>query len=139
MSNIQYNNATFRALFPAFANTQTYSDAALQLYWNTATSYISTCQRWCGLNGTAQLTLALNQMTAHIAQLMTLAASGQAGGVVVAATIDKVTVTLMPPPATNEWRYWLNQTPYGQALLALLEVKAVGGFFAVGSAPFRIY
>ncbi len=138
MSNIQYNDSTFRALFPAFASTVTYPTAALQLYWNSATAYIATCaQGHYGLKPSQQ-TLALNQMTAHITQLMTLAASGQAGGVVVGATIDKVTITLMPPPATNEWRYWLNQTPYGQALLALLEVRSVGGFLAIGAQPFRL-
>jgi hypothetical protein len=138
MGNIQYNDANFRALFPAFASTIEYPSTTLQLCWTTATAYISSCsQGGYGLK-LQQQALALNQMTAHITQLMYSAASDQASGVVVGATVDKVTVTIMPPPATNEWRYWLNETPYGQMLLSLLEARAVGGFLAVGAVPFRL-
>ncbi|OWK47571.1 hypothetical protein FRUB_01270 [Fimbriiglobus ruber] len=38
------------------------------------------------------------------------------------ATIDKISVTLEPPPAPNAWQYWLQSSPYGQQLLALLQV-----------------
>lgn len=139
MSMIQYNDADFRALFPAFASTSAYPEVTLQLYWNVATDYISAYpQCWGGLKKNQQ-TLALNQMTAHITALNTLAATGQAGGVVQGATVDKVSVTLTPPPVPNEWRYWLNQTPYGQQLLALLEVKSVGGWFLGGyPTPFTL-
>lgn len=134
MSTIQFNEANFRALFPAFANTGTYPTVTLQLYWNVATDYISAVTPTCGGLKLNQQTLALNQMTAHITQLNTMAASGQAGGVVQSASVDKVSVSLTPPPVPNEWRFWLNQTPYGQQLLALLEVASVGGFF-VGGYP----
>jgi hypothetical protein len=45
------------------------------------------------------------------------------------ATIDKITVSLTPPPATSEFLWWLNLTGYGAQLAALLSVHAVGGFF----------
>jgi len=61
--------------------------------------------------------------------------SGDVAGVVTAATIDKISVTLMPPPGLNQWQWWLNQTPYGQQLLALLQIAAAGGRFYSAGKP----
>lgn len=139
MATIQYNDATFRAMFPAFASTVTYPMALLQLYWNVATAYINACQTWWGDNAQkAQLTLALNQMTAHVAICYGKAVAGQSTGVTISAGIDKINTAIMPPPVKDEWQYWLNTTPYGMALLALLRMRASGGFFVNGGYPFRI-
>lgn len=138
MAAIQYNDANFRMLFPAFTSTATYPEALLQLYWNCATDYINACQQWWGVNGANQLTLALNQMTAHITYVMGLAAAGQSTGITVSAGIDKINTAIMPPPVKNMWQYWLATSPYGQQLLALLEAKAVGGYFTTAAYPFRL-
>lgn len=135
---IQYNNTVFRAMFPAFADATTYPDDLLLLYWNTATAYIS---KWpqCDFDGftLAQQTLALNDMTAHLAQLQTMANAGQQGGIVTGAGVGAVNVSLLPPPVEDQWAWWLNQTPYGAALLALLEVVMVGGIFIGDGVPAR--
>lgn len=136
MNPIQYNGTTFRALFPAFANTGTYPDAVLSLYWGVSTSYISQYPQFCDVT-LAQQTLMLNQMTAHITQLNTMAATNQQAGVVTGAGVGAVNVTLQPPPEVNQWQWWLNQTPYGQMLLALLQVLTVGGFYIVDGVPAR--
>jgi Protein of unknown function (DUF4054) len=130
--------AAFRALFPAFANTTIYPDSTIQLFWTTATAYITAPGR-CSYSALtpAQRTLALNQMTAHLLYLSGLAVAGNTPGVVVGATIDKVSVTIQPPPEPNQWQYWLNQSPYGQQLLALLQVVSVGGFYASTAVPGR--
>ena len=133
MTCIQYNDANFRALFPAFSNTETYPLATLQMYWNVSTNYINSFTSWCGLN-LSQQTLALNQMTAHVTQLNKLAADGQDPGLIQAATIDKISVTLTPPPEVTQWQWWLNQTPYGKQLLAMFDMLSAGGFF-VGGYP----
>lgn len=139
MPCINYNDTAFRALFPAYANTVQYPAAAVQVYWDTATAYVSNRTGGCYIGGmtVAQQTLALNQMTAHLLYLSGLIASGNTPGVMVGATIDKISVTLEPPPAPNQWQYWLNQTPYGQQLLALLQVASVGGFYASSAVPGR--
>jgi Protein of unknown function (DUF4054) len=139
MGSINYNDTAFRALFPAFANPTTYPTSAIQIYWNTATAYVSNSTGGCFTGGMtpAQQTLALNQMTAHLVYLNGLVASGNTPGVVVGATIDKVSVTLEPPPVPNQWQFWLNQSPYGQQLLALLQVVSVGGFYASSAVPGR--
>jgi hypothetical protein len=136
---IQYNDAAFRALFPAFANMTAFSQATLQAYWDSATAYISNRNGGCYWGGMtlAQQTLALNQMTAHLVALSGLIASGQTPGLLVGATVDKISVTIEPPPSPNQWQYWLQTTPYGQQLLALLQVASVGGFYASSAIPGR--
>lgn len=139
---IAYNDANFKALFPEYGN---YAEAALSQYWTFATGYISDQNGGCYVGGMslAQQTQALNLMTAHLVYLAGLIskgglqATGQVPGVVTGATIDKISVTLQPPPEVNQWQWWLNQTPYGQQLLALLQVVAVGGFYGSGAPPGR--
>jgi hypothetical protein len=131
MPTIQLNTENFRLLFSAFSNSTKYPDAKIQLFWNNSGSYINNqaggC--YCGGLSTAQQTLALNYMTAHLLFIADQAASGETGGVLTGATIDKISVSLEPPPQTNQWQWWLNQSPYGQELLALLQVASVGGRF----------
>jgi len=136
---IHFNDAAFRALFPAYANTSQYASSTLQAYWDTATAYVSNRNGGCFTGGLtlAQQTLALNQMTAHLVFLAGLIASGNTPGVMTAATIDKVSITLQPPPEVSQWQWWLNQSPYGQQLLALLQVASVGGFYASSAIPGR--
>jgi hypothetical protein len=139
MGAINYNDSAFRALFPAYANTVFYTATTLQAWWDTATAYVSNCNGGCYTGGMtlAQQTLALNQMTAHLVYLNNLIAAGSTPGVTVAATVDKVSVTLEPPPAPNQWQYWLQTSPYGQQLLALLQVASVGGIYAASGVPGR--
>lgn len=124
--------ATFRLLFPAFANTALYSDARLTATFEMATAYLGAYDG-CTLYG-AVLQNALNLLTAHLLQLSTALAMGQtASGVITGATIDKVSVTLAAPPTTSGWKYWLATTPYGLQLWALLSIKAAGGGYYGGS------
>lgn len=143
MTTIALDIAAFRALFPAFSNVITYPDAVIQLFWDTATNYVSDQNGGCYTQGLklAQQTLALNQMTAHLLALNALIGnSSQTPGLKQAATIDKVSITLTPPPVPNQWQWWLSLTPYGQQLLALLQVASAGGFYYGGfptSGAFR--
>lgn len=125
--------AVFRATFPAFADATTYPDPTVQLYWNLGTGYIS-ADDGGGLNGSA-LQAALNFMAAHLLFIFgTIAATGQGPMVVVVtgSDVDKVAVTLEPPPAKNGWQFWLSASPYGLSLWALLSARAAGGFFVAG-------
>ena len=81
-------------------------------------------------------------MTAHILSVAimnaeSLAAAGGApnqGGFEACATIDKISVEKVAPPAKDGWQYFLGQTTYGQMLWALLSVKGVGGLSVGGIA-----
>ena len=134
MSAIAFNEETFRALFPAFKDKADYPSAVLSMRWDTAGIYISNQSGGCFCGGmdTAQRTYALNLMTAHLQALADAIASGNTPGILTSATIDKVTVTIEPPPAPNQWQYWLQTTPYGQQLLALLQRASVGGCYFGG-------
>lgn len=77
---------------------------------------------------------ALTLLTAHLAALGVLIAAGQVPGLVQTATVDKVSVSLTPPPILTQFQWWLSLTPYGQQLLALLQVASVGGIY-IGGLP----
>lgn len=137
-----FDPAAFRAMFPAFADTNKYPDALLSGYFSIAALYMDNNDN-CLLSGDT-LQFALNLMTAHLTQLMTQAAgsmtggvgAGGVGGVMTSATIDKVSVTVAAPPTRDGWQYWLATTPYGQQLWALLIGASVGGVY-VGGLPER--
>lgn len=129
--------ATFRAMFSEFADAATYTDEALQMRWDAeAVAYVS--DENCGSLTGAKRAYAVQIMLAHLLRLSKMASAADAApaGVITSATIDKVSVTLVPPPARSEWGYWLAQTPYGQQLGAYLSMQAAGGFY-IGGNPER--
>lgn len=139
--NITFNVANFRAAFPAFATNLTkYPDAALNNFFDLATLFISN-QYQGGFPGftPVQQAAALNYMVAHLAALNDIIVKKSTPGVLTGATIDKISVTLQPPPESNQWQWWLNQTAYGQQLLAMLQVISVGGYYAGGSAALSAF
>lgn len=134
MSVITLDIAQFRAQFPQFGSTDTISDATITAQFAAATCYISDQAGGCCFGGRslAVRTQALYLMTAHLCAISLNIAMGTVAGVLTAATVDKTAITLAPPPLANQWQYWLQTTPYGQQLLALLQVAAVGGAYFGG-------
>jgi hypothetical protein len=122
-----FDVAGFRLAFPAFSDEATFPDELLQGYWDAAITYISDVD-YGWLQGAARYR-ALNLMTAHLAALGVMIAAGQTPGLVSGSTVDKISVTLTPPPVKDQWQWWLSLTPYGQQLLALLGMHSVGGLF----------
>jgi len=125
----------FRIDFPQFSDSTVFSDVRLQAYWDWATCYISDCD-YGYLSGACRY-YAIELMVAHLAQLNIIIAAGEIPGQVIGASISKISVTLQGAPNPNQWEWWLNQTPYGQQLLALLQAASVGGFF-IGGSPERL-
>lgn len=134
---IVFDVDAFRTAFPAFANVSSFSDETLSGYWNAATYQISD-RDYGWLNGAAR-DRALNCLTAHLTQLSVLVQSGQTVGLVNGAQIDKVQVTLTPPPVKSQWQWWMSLTPYGAEALAILSAKGVGGIFVGGSPNGRAF
>lgn len=127
------NIEQFRAAFPAFNNANTYSEPMLQMYYDTAGLYINnTAYGFLSQAGATQFSLYL--LMAHLLQLGNQIAAGAGGGITISATIDKISTALQQVPLKNQWQYWLASTPYGAQLLALLQVKSVGGFYVPGGA-----
>ena len=137
MGAINYNDSAFRALFPAYADSGTYPMATLQGYWNSAILYVNNCG-WSAMS-LAQQTQAINLMTAHIAYINGIIASGNIPAMVNGASIDKISVTLQPPPfGSSQFKWWLGLSPYGQQLLALFAVVGVGGYYSTAAIPGRL-
>lgn len=136
-----YNDANFRALFTVFSSDEQYPEATISMFWAVATDYISTYDSQFNMLNGASLQLALDSLCAHILTLFTADQNnvnegedpGQPGSIETSASVGSVSVSTLPPPVQDDsWRHWLNQTRYGQQLLALLSVKAVGGFYVGG-------
>jgi hypothetical protein len=129
---LTFDYALFIQQVPQYSNPAVYSQALLQNYWDVATNYMSDVANYGVLqNGARQY--GLNLFVAHLVYLAGLIAAGQVPGMMQTATIDKVSVGLTPPPLPNQFQWWLGLTPYGQQLLALLQIKSVGGFYIGGS------
>lgn len=134
MTTITFDIAEFRERFPEFEDDTKYPDAVLQKYWDMATCYISDEDYGC-LSGTCR-NLAIELMTAHLTNIGEGTAIGEAPVFVNSSTVDKVSVSVTPPPQKDQYEWWLNLTSYGQQLLALLKTKAVGGCY-IGGSPER--
>ena len=137
MTAITLDIATFRALYPQFADETAFPDGALNLQYGLAGGYVS-ADTYGDMSVSAR-TNALMLMLAHLLALGVIIArggyQGQAG-VVTSSKVGDVSVTLSPPTQLTQWRWWLNGTPYGAQLVALLDAQSTGGFF-VGGLPER--
>lgn len=132
---IPFNYALFIQQFPAFANPSTFPEAMIQMYWDMSLGFISPNSQYGWLRCLARQ-MALNLMTAHLTWLSAvIIPRGQYPQVIQGSTIDKVSITLTPPPLKDQWDWWLNSSPYGMQLHALLQAKSVGGWYVGGSAP----
>ena len=118
-----FNLAAFVALFPEFAAESFAS--MLPGWYAQATNYV--------LMAGAPVQLALNLMTAHLAKSFTLISQGKMNVVMTSAGEGPVNISMEPPPAKTMWQWWLATTPYGQQLLALLDVQSAGGYYFGGS------
>lgn len=136
---LTYDDTDFRSLFPFFSNSTTYPEAALSNWFTIGTNYVSAYNSLF-LNNARRQT-ALYMMTAHLAALndIIIADAGAAPGLEIEARIDKIQVTLQPPPVKNQFQWWLSLTPWGQQLLALLQVRSVGGFYVGGSGELQAF
>lgn len=135
---ITFDVNLFRSQFPAFADPVTYPEATLQAFFDVATCYVSDVD--CGRLMGACRQYALNAMTAHLVAISDLAAAGGTPAFVTSSTIGSVSVSVQPNQNTSQWEWWMNLTPYGQQLQALMNQAAVGGFVVGGSperSPFR--
>lgn len=132
MTEHTFDSVAFRKQFPFFASELKYPDEQLSGYFTMATAYIYP-DDWCGITP-AQLQLALDLMTAHLAYSNYLLITNGCGtsGIVTGAGIDKVNVSLQAPPIKNAWQQWLSTTPFGLQLWALLHAISRGGFVSGG-------
>ena len=79
---------------------------------------------------------ALQLMLAHLLYVGDQSAQGDNSGVIQSATEGDVSVSFAVPDVSDPWYNWMNLSPFGKELLAMLSVQSVGGFY-VGGSPER--
>lgn len=130
--NKQLSVEEMRVLLRAFQDTQKYPENVLSISLTLAQQYIHP-QDCCLLKGLSRR-LAIYYMAAHVQTLQDQAVSGNlSNGVPTSASIDRVSVSVAPPPYKDQYEYWLNQTPYGAMYLALLNSVTGLGVYVGGS------
>lgn len=135
-----YNDTAFREMFPEFSDTVKYPTSVISMLYGVAQLYIVPGGSLCRMLAGAAFDFALMLTTAHLLylQMQRVSAGDDAGGesvgFVQSASIGDVSVTKAAIPSTDQWQYWLNGTPYGQQLLALLQLASVGGIYVGGNA-----
>lgn len=137
MSNIVITVNEFRSAFPEFSDTTKYKDQYIQRHIDTAMIFISDKNY---LIAPKVRKLAIEYMSAHLISLENLDENGNfvgwsdsaTSGAITSSHIGDVSVSLMPPIATEEWELWLESTPYGKMLLTLLELQAPKAIYFPG-------
>lgn len=125
-----YDDTLFRTQFPAFEDATAFPTPTLQMYWDSAGTIITNTTY--GAIAQQGGPMALNLMTAHLAALSVMIANNELPAIPISAGIDKINITTEPPPLKTQFQYWLSTTPYGQQLLAMLQVASVGGLYVPG-------
>jgi len=129
---LTFDPDAFRVSYTSFSDESKYPNDTLQGFWDFATVYITDENyQFVTLKNSAR-SRAINLMAAHLGTLQAMIDSGETPGQVQSSTIDKISVTLTPPPAGSQFSWWLGLTGYGQQLLALLQLLGVGGLFIPG-------
>jgi len=126
------DEGSFRASFPEYADAAKYPQAMLARHFAMACTHITPG----AIRLHSVMPVLLGLMTAHLVRLETALVSGDMSGIVASASVDKVNVSLTPPPVKTQLAWWLNLTPYGAQLLTLLQKKTAGGIY-VGGRPFE--
>lgn len=130
--NKQLSVEEMRIFLRAFQDTAKYPQAMLEADIELALQYIHETD-CCLLKGKTRR-LAIYYMAAHIQTLQDKIASGDTStGIQTSASIDKVSVSVAPPPYKDQYEYWLNQTPYGAMYLSLLNSVTGLGVYVGGS------
>ena len=130
--------------FALYSDAAEYPAVLLQKYWDIALNYISNVGNFGCIQG-SQREYAIQLMMSHIIFLTNLVNTGDGFGTgtdgtpgttpyqMQNATVDKVSVSVTPPPNPDQFQWWLGTTPFGQQLLAMLQIATVGGQYLGGS------
>lgn len=133
MAEITVSVSEFRQKFPMFDDTTKYSDSFIQSMIDVAKLYISP-EPNCMVSVEMQKQM-IYLMTAHLLTLNYQIMQGDmssASGQVASASVGGVSVSKAIPNNKTELDYWLNLTPFGMQLLALLSLMTGVGFYMGG-------
>ena len=121
---------TFRAMFTAYSDSTAYPDALLNTWYPIGKCYIE--DNDCVMEENCRA-FALNAMLAHLLYIQDQISAGNQTRLISSASEGDVSVSLIDPPSATSFSYWLNASPYGAQILALLKVNFAGGDFIGGT------
>ena len=127
------NVGEFRLAFPVFADEEKYPDVMLLAKYEQGKCYIADNDCTLAENCRAY---ALMLMLAHLLYIQDQVFAGNNTQQIASASEGPVSVSFQSPPTSSTFFYWLNATPYGSQIAAMLSVAAVSGFY-VGGSPER--
>ena len=134
MAELVLSVAEFRQRFPSFSDTTKYSDEFIQSQLDVAMLYISPDPN-CLVTQCQQKQM-IYLLSAHLVELNKSVASSSGSsigaGQVASASVGGVSVSKALPNNRTELDYWLNMTPYGMQLLALLSMLTGVGIYIGG-------
>lgn len=123
--------AAFRAAFPAFSDDAAYPDALLNAKFTVAKCFIE--DNDCSFDPDCRQ-YAYQLMVAHLLGIDERVSSGQPGRLIQSATEGPVNVSFAEPPTRSNFNFWLQTTPYGVQLSALISVNAIGDYYGGNQA-----
>ena len=132
----------FRLLYPEYADPIEYPNIVIETRWAQATVFMPEAGN--SLFTDAQWQAGLYMLLAHWVSIGAQTAKGEYPSYVTQGGTSKISVSTAAPPAADSFLWWLQCTPYGAQLAALLRAKAAGGLLVGGQnvtgayrAPFR--
>ena len=133
MAKIVLDPDKFREMFPHYADK---TDEEIEAMWDLVTCYISD-EYGCGrLSGKCR-EKAMYLMLAHLFYIEENW-SGETpalNGTVTQTTIGVVSVSIQAPPAGSQYQWWLNTSPFGKTLAAMLSALAAPGMMVSRGYP----
>ena len=125
MNHPNLSSDIFISQFTEFENNDN-----IDLMISRAVNYFEKYTCFCDLDKQYAVFL----LAAHLLNQQNNIANGDTtGGVQQSASIDKISVSNAPAPYSDNFDYWLNQSVYGQELLAYLNMKVVTPQYVGGS------
>lgn len=135
--------ADFRQAFPEFSDTTKYPDQFLQRFLTLAQVYISNVSHKRLKDDVRKL--AIQYMAAHLMWFYETDGNGniisikdEGAGLQTSSHIGDVSVSMQVPQTNSEWEEWLNHSPYGRMLLALLGLHTSSIFYVGTPRAFGI-
>lgn len=120
----------FRKDFPAFADTTTYTEAAIRLWLSVAVNLVN-ADRWGALYDLGVELLTAHQLALGARDTATVTGGGIPGvvqGIQTSAAVDKVSYGSDAGSVTLEGGGWYNMTTYGIRFLQLARWMGSGGY-----------
>lgn len=137
MATIVFSTSTFRLQIPQYKSSTDFTDATLELFADQAECFLDPNN--FGILSDSCLLQALNYVVAHLITINDAILSGDTNEVVTSSSIADTSVTIAPPPFSDQWEYFFNTTGYGKLFIALMGAYSNSIPFIGGSREMQAF